>query len=235
MIPVKVTIGALGAAEAAGSGDVVVIVDIVNTSSAAEVVRREGAVGVVGAAPDSAYEALERGYAKYPFAVREGVDPVERGREAARLASEEDAELVLVVDGGEDNASMALKGVEEEGLEVSETVPNAGPRVKDVVDPRGKVFLFVTATGGTLYDVARTHGAPYVTFGTVVRRSLIRECAERVVDRAEREGSGITVVVSSIFAPEDLDAGARIFEEICKVLTERACEVRFEDLVSRHF
>ncbi|MEO2240520.1 MAG: hypothetical protein ABGY09_00455 [Euryarchaeota archaeon] len=234
MSSVKMTIGASGAAEAALNGDVVVVVDVVNTSSAAEVALRGGAVEVLGAAPDRAYEVLVRKRAsKYPFAdAPKGVDPVERGREAGRLAVEHDTEVVLVVDGGEENARMARQGVEEEGAEIAEIVPNAGPRIKDVVDLSDRVFLFVTATGGTLYDVARTHGAPAVIFGTVVRRSLIRACAERAVRLSERHGSGVAIVASSIFAPEDLDAGARIFEEVCKVITENVCEERFEEVVN---
>ncbi|WP_088335923.1 hypothetical protein [Methanopyrus sp. KOL6] len=235
MMSIKMTIGATGAAEAASHGDVIVVVDVVNTSSAAEVALREGAVAIIGAAPDSAYRVLSGEHAaKYPFAeTPEGVDPIERGREAGKIAVEEGCDVVLVVDGGEDNASLARKGVEDVGAEIREVVPNAGPRIKDVVDPAGKVFLFATATGGTLYDVAKTHGAPAVTFGTVVRRSFTRACVERALRLAGRYGTGITVVVSSIFAPEDLDAGARIFEEACKAITESVCEERFEDVVSR--
>ncbi len=234
MPSVKMTIGARGAAEAALNDDVVIIVDVVNTSSAAEVALRGGAVAVIGAAPDRAYEVLVKKRAtKYPFAdTPKGVDPVERGREAGKIALENDTEVVLVVDGGEENASMAAQGVEEVGAEIAEIVPNAGPRIKDVVDLSDRVFLFATATGGTLYDVARTHGAPAVTFGTVVRRSLIRACAERAIRLAERHNAGISVVVSSIFAPEDLDAGARIFEEVCRIITEGVCEERFEEVVS---
>ncbi len=211
---VTLTSNASGAVQAARSGMVVMVVDVIDMSTTLEAALDAGALAVLGAGPDSA---------KPPVAL----DPEAVGRRAAKIALAADSSIVLVTEPrvGTDrersaNASRFLAGVHLGGAKVTAIIPNLGAETANLCDLAGRVVVAVTATGGVAYDAALAAGAPAVLTGTVARTlkkrgsAPARAAALRAVQEADKYDTGICVVAASANSMEDILAAEYIMKLI---------------------
>lgn len=214
---VKMTVNASGAAAAGAGGDVVVIVDVIDMSTTLEAALDEGALAVFGAAPDRAAPPV-------------AVNPAGIGKTAGKLAVENGAGVVLVGEPrvGDDqerlaNMSKTVDGLKQAGAAVEAVLPNLGAETVKLYNPRGKVLIAATGTGGVAFDAAMTAGAPAVITGTVARtrhkkgHAPARAAAQRAVSLARETGAGITVVAASGNSLEDILAA----EFITRLILEK--------------
>lgn len=180
------------------------VVDVIDMSTTAESFIDEGAAGIFGASPDG-------------IDVPVGVNPEYIGHLAGSLAVERGVDVILVSEPrlGDDEtrkraASSAIKGVISAGARLGAVLPNLGWETARLVEVRDRVILFVTASGGSSFDAAYSHGAAAVITGTIARSigkkgsEPARAAALRAIDLAERLGKNITVVASSSNSMEDL-------------------------------
>ncbi|HOP74646.1 MAG TPA: hypothetical protein PLC07_06270 [Bacillota bacterium] len=201
---VNMTFNASGAAEAARRGDVVVVVDVIDMSTSAEVVLECGAVAIFGAAPSGC---------KVPV----NLNPDRIGYLAGKTALKYKTQLVVVSEpryGTEEErkkrAETAMLGVARSGAEVELIVPNIGTEIHKLADFNNKVVLFVSDTGGVAYDAAYNNGAPAVVTATVTRTPQKKGIdpalagVERAIEQALKNGTGITVVAASANSMEDV-------------------------------
>jgi len=201
---VNLTCNASGAAEAARRGDVVVIVDVIDMSTSAEVVLECGAAAIFGAAPSGC---------KVPV----NLNPDRMGYLAGKTALKYKTQLVVVSEpryGTEEErkkrAETAMLGVARSGAEVELIVPNIGTEIYKLADFDNKVVLFISDTGGVAYDAAYNNGAPAVVTATVTRtqhKKGIKPAmagVERSIEQALKHGTGITVVAASANSMEDV-------------------------------
>lgn len=193
--------------EGARRGDVVVIVDIIDMSTSAEVALESGALAVFGAAPTGC---------KAPV----NVNPDRMGYLAGKTALKYQTQLVIVAEpryGGEEErkkrAETALMGVARSGAEVSLIVPNIGSEIGKLVDFNGKVVLIISDSGGVAFDAAYNSGAPAVITATITRTPLkkgidsVRSGMERAIELAKKNNCGVTITAASSNAMEDVLAG----------------------------
>lgn len=206
---VKVAVGAVEAAAAAGRQEVVVIVDIIDMSTTLECALETGAVAVYGASP-------------WPLLEHCRVCPEAVGRAAGLAAGEYGTGVVVVAEprAGTDadrrwQAAGVLDGLREVGAEVLAVVPNMGKETATMVDFSSRVVVAVTAAGGVAFDAAFNQGG-VVSTATVARTLHCRgkEPAVRGAGRAwviSGEGEkGITVVAAGPGCLEDLLAAQYI-------------------------
>jgi hypothetical protein len=199
---------ASGAAEGARRGDVVVIVDIIDMSTSAEVAIEQGAIAIYGAAPTGS---------KAPVV---NLNPERMGYLAGKTALKNKTQVIVVAEpryGTETErrkkAETALLGVTRSGAEIFMVVPNIGSELDKVVDFSGKVALFVSDTGGVAFDAAFNNGAPVVLTATVTRTTLKKGPAPgragiaRAIEQARKHHCGVTIVAASSNSFEDLLAG----------------------------
>ena len=206
------TFNASGAAEGAKRGDIVVIVDIIDMSTSAEVAIESGAVAIFGAAPS---------HCKVPVRI----DPEGMGYLAGKTALELKTQLIVVAEpryGGEEErksrAGAALSGVVRAGGEILHIVPNIGSEIAKLADFKDKVALFVSDTGGVAYDAAYQSGAPSVLTATVTRTPQkkgmepARTGIERAVEHARKFNCGVTITAASSNSMEDVLAGQYLLQ-----------------------
>lgn len=214
MLEVVLATDASGAAEAARRGHVVVVVDIIDMSTALESALDEGALAVFGASPDGADPPVP-------------VDPEKIGNMAGKTARLAGTDVILISEpraGGDKerirNARKAISGIERAGARVIEILPNIGAEVACLADLKGLVVIAITGSGGVAFDAAVTAGAPDVLTGTVARTMRkkgpvpARDSARRAVEAARRLKTGITVVAASGNSVEDVLAARYIHELI---------------------
>lgn len=201
---VSMTMNASGAVEGARRGDIVVIVDIIDMSTSAEVAMESGAVAIFGAAPTGC---------KIPVNIN--ADRI--GYIAGKTALKYKTSLIVVSEPryGEEaerkkRAESALMGVSRSGAEVELIVPNIGTELEKLADFNGKVALFISDTGGAAFDAAYNSGAASVLTATVVRTPAkkgiepARAGVERAIETAKRLECGITITAASANSMEDV-------------------------------
>ena len=161
MRTVNLTCNASGAVEGARRGDIVVIVDIIDMSTSAEVALEAGAVAIFGAAPTNC---------KAPV----NLNPERMGYLAGKTALKHKTQIIVVAEPryqGETErrhrAETALQGVARAGAEVGPIIPNIGSEIAQLADFKGKVVLFISDTGGVAFDAAYNSGAQAVLTATV--------------------------------------------------------------------
>lgn len=209
---------ASGAAEAARSGRVVVIVDVIDFSTTMEAALDAGALAVLGAAPDAATP---------PVAVNPGLV----GKMAGETAINNNTDVVLVAEPrvGDDEARLAgagkaLAGLKITGARIGAVLPNLGAETPRLADLSGRVVLGATGTGGVAFDAAVAAGAPLVLTGTIARTlkkkglAPAKEAAQRAVEAARRYQTGIAVVAATGNSLEDVLAAEYIFKQIIDLL-----------------
>jgi hypothetical protein len=210
---VNLAFNASGAVEGARRGDVVVIVDIIDMSTSAEVALEQGAITVYGAASFGS---------KAPVA---NLNPERMGYLAGKTALKYKTQVVVVAEpryGSEEErrkkAETALMGINRSGASVEAVVPNIGSEVAKTVDFNGKVALLVSDTGGVAFDAAYNNGAPAVLTATVTRTPLkkgiepSRTGIARALDQARKLNCGITIVAASSNSFEDNLAGQYLMQ-----------------------
>ncbi|MGB9791181.1 MAG: hypothetical protein ACPLTR_01210 [Thermacetogeniaceae bacterium] len=194
---------ASGAYEAALSGLVVMIVDVIDMSTTVEAVLQAGASVALGASPS---------FLRAPVPV----DPEAVGKYAARKAKELKTEVVVIAEprvASEaerfERAAAVLRGMRSEGIEPVAVCPNLGAETVKLVDFGGKVVVAVTDCGGTAFDAAFNAGASVLT-GTVARTvgktgwENAESAVARALEVAEKEGRGLCIVAASSKSPEDV-------------------------------
>jgi hypothetical protein len=200
----SLTCNASGAVEGARRGDVVVIVDIIDMSTSAEVALEYGAVAVFGAAPSGC---------KTPV----NVNPDRIGYIAGKTALKYKTHIVVVAEPryGDDaerkkRAETALMGVTRSGALVHQIIPNIGSEIAKLVDFNGTVVLLISDTGGVAFDAAYNNGAPLVLTATVTRTPNKKGMApalsgiERAIESALKFNCGITITAASANSMEDV-------------------------------
>lgn len=205
---------ASGAVEGARRGDVVVIVDIIDMSTSAEVAIESGALAIFGAAPAGC---------RVPVSL----NPDRMGYLAGKMALKHQSQVIVVAEpryGDEaerrKRSEIVLMGIARSGAEVGLIVPNVGTEIGKFIDFKGKVALFVSDTGGVAYDAAYNNGAPAVLTATVTRTPQKKGTApaqcgvERALETARRLNCGITVVAASSNSMEDVLAGEYLVKMI---------------------
>lgn len=200
----SLTYNASGAVEGARRGDVVVIVDIIDMSTSAEVAIENGAIAVFGAAPSGC---------KAPV----NLNPDRIGYIAGKNALKYKVPLIVVAEpryGTEDErkkrAEIALMGVARSGEINYQIIPNIGSEIGKLTDFKGKVILIISDTGGVSFDAAYNNGAPVVLTATVTRTPEKKGIApamagiERAIEAANKFNCGITVTAASANSLEDV-------------------------------
>lgn len=211
---VTLTANASGAAEAARSGLVVVVVDVIDMSTSLEAALDAGALAILGASPDGASAPVK-------------LDPEAIGKKAAAIARESGSSVILVTEPrvGTDqeraaNAGRVLEGIRQGGAEVTAILPNLGAETAKLCDLQGRVVVAATGTGGVAYDAAMAAGAPEVLTGTVARTmkkkasAPAKAAAQRAIEAARKHNTGICVVAASANSMEDLLAAEYIVKII---------------------
>ena len=204
MKTLSLTYNASGAVEGARRGDVVVIVDIIDMSTSAEVAIESGAIAVFGAAPSGC---------KAPV----NLNPDRIGYIAGKTALKYKTHLIVVAEPryGDDaerkkRAEAALMGVAKSGAVVHQIIPNIGSEIAKLIDFNNKVVLFVSDTGGVAFDAAYNNGAPAVLTATITRTPNkkgvmpARAGVDRAMESAGKFNSGITITAASANSMEDV-------------------------------
>ena len=204
MKSLNLTFNATGAVEGARRGDVVVIVDIIDMTTSAEVAIEHGAIAIFGAAPSDS---------KAPV----NLNPDRIGYMAGKTALKYKTSLIVVAEPryGDDaerrkRAEIGLMGVARAGAVVNEIIPNIGSEIHKLVDFNGKVVLFITDTGGVAFDAAYNNGAATVLTATVTRTLNkkgpipARIGIERALEAARKFNCGITITAASANSMEDV-------------------------------
>ena len=204
MRTVNLTYNASGAAEGARRGDIVVIVDIIDMSTSAEVALEAGAVAIFGAAPTNC---------KAPV----NLNPERMGYLAGKTALKHKTQIIVVAEPryqGEterrQRAEIALQGVARAGAEVGPIIPNIGSEIAKLADFKGKVVLFISDTGGVAFDAAYNSGAQAVLTATVTRTPQKKgvepaRCGvARALEAAAKNDCGITIAAASASSMEDV-------------------------------
>jgi hypothetical protein len=200
----SVTYNASGAVEGARRGDVVVIVDIIDMSTSAEVAIENGAAAIFGAAPSGC---------KVPV----NVNPDRIGYIAGKTALKYKTPLIIVAEpryGDEEErkkrAETALMGVARSGVVTHQIIPNIGSEIAKLCDFNGKVVLLISDTGGVAFDAAYNNGAPAVLTATVTRTPNKKGNApalsgiQRAIESAQKFNCGITITAASANSMEDV-------------------------------
>jgi hypothetical protein len=210
----NLTYNASGAVEGARRGDVVIIVDIIDMTTSAEVAIENGALAIFGAAPTGC---------KAPV----NLNPDRIGYIAGKTALKYKAPLIIVAEpryGTEEERKKrietAFMGVTRSG-DVSYTIiPNIGTEIAKLIDFNGKVVLIISDTGGVAFDAAYNNGAPAVLTATVTRTPNKKGFApalagvERAIEAAAKFNCGITITAASANSMEDVLAAQYLSQVI---------------------
>ncbi|MCD5407492.1 MAG: hypothetical protein LRZ99_07365 [Desulfotomaculum sp.] len=217
MLPtIMLTVNASGAATAAKSGQVVVIVDVIDMSTTCEAALDAGVLAVYGAAPDQTSCPVTTN--PQQVGLLAGLQAIDAGTDVVlvaepRVASE--AERMK-------NISKVMLGLEQAGAKTGVILPNLGAETAKMADLKGCILVAVTSTGGVAYDAALTAGAPAVLTATVARTIKKKgfEPAKAGVARAlavaKRLKTGITVVAASANSLEDILAAEYLVKEMIR-------------------
>ncbi len=214
MRTLNLTFNASGAVQGAQRGDLVVVVDVIDMSTSAEVALEKGAVAVLGAAPSNCRLSLK-------------IDPQKIGLAAGKIAAKHQTEVVIIAEpryGTEEERSHraqgVISGVRATSAPISRQIlPNIGTELGSLADFTNKVVLIVSDTGGVAFDVAYNNGAAAVLTATITRTSTqkgLRSAqvgVQRIIETAEKLGvEGITIVAASANSYEDVLAAQKLTE-----------------------
>jgi len=207
---------ASGAADAGARGRVVVIVDIVDSSTSAEVAVSGGAAAVLGAS-------------SVGVDVPAHIDPGAVGRRAAAIAKERSTDVVVVAEprvGTDDErrrrAVSVLQALRTASVDY-EIVPNQGAELGQLVDMKGRPVVIVSTTGGTAFDAALAAGSPAACFATTARVEgktgwdVVGIGARRAIALAGEHRADLSVVAATANSSDDCLAA---FEIARRVITE---------------
>lgn len=211
---VNVTANVSGAVEAASQGNIVMVVDVIDMSTAAETALEAGAMRIFGASPGN-------------ISVPANVNPEKIAYFAGKTALKYETEVVIVAEPRfssqaerKKNIQQVLSGVNRAGAEVTDIIPNLGAQIINLANFRDKIIILATKTGGTVFDVAYNYGAPRVITGTVAQTpeksgvEPAKSAAKRAIQLAEKYSTGITLVAASSNSYEDILAAEKISELI---------------------
>lgn len=215
--PVFLTFDASGAAFAGATGNVTVIVDVIDMSTTLEAALDAGAFKVYGASPDTSTAPVI-------------LKPEAIGREAGLQAVKNKAGIILVSEPRTGREKEQLKrmtrllaGIEKSNAQIEAVVPNLGAETVKLADFENRVVIAVTDAGGAAYDAAFSAGAPVVLTGTVARsrhkkrKEPALAAARRAIEAANLAGTGIGIVAASSNSMEDLLAGEYIMKTIIEL------------------
>ncbi len=211
----NVTSNPSGAASAARQGNIVIIIDVIDMSTTAELALEAGAIDVYGASPKD-------------ISVPVTVNPEKIGYIAAKKALKHESEVIIAAEprigkGEEerkDNSYQVIKGIKRAGGKLDRIIPNAGKDIADLANFEDKVLIIVSSAGGVAFDAAYNYGAPEVITGTIARTKEMKgskpafEAAKRAIEKASKYRCGITVVASSSNSMEDVLAADFIAQKI---------------------
>jgi len=194
---------ASGAQEAAKAGLLVMIVDVIDMSTTLESALDAGAYAVLGASPD---------YTRAPVKV----NPVEIGKQAARLARESGEGIIVVAEPrvGTEEERLArcqklIKGIESERGLIEAIIPNIGAETPKLVNMNKKIVVAVSDTGGVAYDAAFVENQRVIT-GTVARTYSQKgvepalTAVRRVMQMVTAKDKGLAVIAASRNSMEDV-------------------------------
>jgi hypothetical protein len=199
----EVTFNASGAAEAGSRGRVVVIVDVVDSSTSAEAALAGGALDVLGAAPAG-------------VTVPVPVDPGAVGRRAASVAAKTGTDVLVVseprVATDEERRGRTLpvlQALRTAGVGY-ELAPNQGAELLRAANLEGRLVVVVSTTGGAAFDAALAAGASSVGFATTARIEgrtgwdVAAAGARRAIETAREARVGMSIVAASANSTDDV-------------------------------
>jgi hypothetical protein len=195
----ELTFNASGAAEAGARGRVVVIVDVVDSSTSAEAALAGGALDVLGAAPAG-------------VTVPVPVDPGAVGRRAASVAAKTGTDVLVVSeprvatdDERRGRTLPVLQALRTAGVGY-ELAPNQGAELLRAANLEGRLVVVVSTTG----DAALAAGASSVGFATTARIEgrtgwdVAAAGARRAIEAAREARAGISIVAASANSTDDV-------------------------------
>ncbi len=198
-----VTSDASGARDAAREGMLVMIVDLIDMSTALESALDAGAYAVLGASPD---------YTRAPVKVM----PEDIGRYAARLSKDSGGGIILVAEPrvGSDDERIArcqkiIRGIEREKGVVEAVLPKIGAELPRLANLSGRVVVAVSDPGGVAFEAAFIESRRVIT-GTVARtyRQKGMEPAltavRRIYENISADDTGVAIVAASRYSMEDV-------------------------------
>ncbi|WP_227766054.1 hypothetical protein [Zhaonella formicivorans] len=214
---VSVTADATGAYQAGKSGNLVIIVDVIDMSTTLESALEAGATAVFGASPASVRPPVP-------------VDPGKIGLEAGSLAVKFHSPLIVVCEprwGKRSDfiasAAEVLEGIHLAGAEIADIIPNLGASTVKICDFKQKVVVAITDTGGVAFDAAYNAGGTVIV-GTIARTfhskgtKPAQNAVARALAMAQQLKKDISVVAASANSLEDVLAaqyiGQRLWEAI---------------------
>jgi len=211
----NITSNPSGAASAARQGNVVMIIDVIDMSTTAEMALELGAINIFGASPPE-------------VSVPVTINPEKIGYIAGKKALKHDTGVIVAAEPRiyknkktrMDNSYKAIKGIKRAGGELDEIIPNSGKDIDELADFEGKIVVIVSSAGGVAYDAAYNYGAPEVITGTVARTEKMKgskpalKAAKRAIQTAAKYKCGITIVASSSNSLEDVLAANFIGQKI---------------------
>lgn len=194
---------ATGARQAALSGHLVVIVDVIDMSTTLEGALEAGALKVYGASPDHVQPPVP-------------VNPYRIGQKAGLVARRLQAPVIIVseprVGAHRDRLAACAslrQGLQKAGITDYLVVPNLGASTAKAVDFRNKIVIAVTHSGGVAYDAAFNAGGRCLTATiarTVLRKGVepARQGIRRALTLAKALRKNITFVAASSQSLEDV-------------------------------
>lgn len=198
-----VTSDASGAWQAAREGMLVMIVDVIDMSTALESALDAGAFAVLGASPDVSSAPVR-------------LNPEKVAREAVIMAKESGSGIILLAEprAGTEEERIArcqkvIRTIEAEHGLIEAILPNIGAETPKMADMKNRVVLAVTDTGGVAYDAAFSE-SPEVITGTVARTfgqkgiQPAMTAVRRARETLKASHSGIAVVAASRNSMEDI-------------------------------
>jgi hypothetical protein len=213
----SISFNASGAAQAAKSGNLVMIIDVIDMSTSAEVALEAGAIEVFGASPDGGKTPVEVNPEKIAYfagkeALKHNTGVIIANEPRIRVKQERIDRLSGI--------KQAIKGIEKSGAKLIDIIPNMGREIAELIDFKDRIFLVVSSSGGVAFDVAFNYGAPGVITGTIARTNKMKSkesarlAAKRAIEKANSLRCGICLIASSSNSMEDILAAEYISKEI---------------------
>lgn len=214
---VKMCTDASGAYFAGKTGDVVIIVDVIDMSTTIECAIEAGSLAVFGAAPDHVNPPVPVNPKMVGFKV--GTESVLKGRpilllSEPRWGTERDLR---------NNANKVITGIVKAGGMIEGVIPNLGLSTVKLHDFKNKLVIAVTETGGTAFDAAFNSGGVVLT-GTIARTMKYKgtfpalKAVNRAIKTAVYLNRNISVIAASANSLEDVLAAQYIFQNIIEHL-----------------
>ena len=211
----EVTFGASGAAAAGARGRAVVVVDIVDASTSAEVATAVGATEVLGAAPAGMSIPVE-------------IDPGAIGTRAAASARLHETGVVVVAEprvGGDElrleRAAPVVRALARDGIDYR-VIANQGAEIGALAELRDQIVVIVSSTGGSAFDAAVAAGSPAVGFATTARVKgadgwdVTKLGARRAIAMAAQFETDLSIVAASPSSTDDVLAAFELAKAVIR-------------------